>query len=306
MKKKAFTLIELLVVIAIIAILAAILFPVFARAKSAAKKATAISGIKQMGAATLMYMSDYDDMYPRQDDCVDKSSLNKTLNTNAYNYGTCVSGPFYYRTNHYSWQKWLMPYAKSVDIFIHPAMQKDDASWSRDGEIFNGYAINLALTGALNTVGRTPADPGFLRNSFLGGNQNAIPDQGAALLFMELASTSINFMPTFVTPNAGTQTAYPPAIREMLKPLFMKRISSPCNYSEDTDDSLYPFGGIINIGRTDGSAKSIAIKKFLADTPPAAEYAVSSRWPCAPTGGAWTISAAPTWNKSWPMWALEK
>ena len=62
--RKAFTLIELLVVIAIIAILAAILFPVFAQAKMAAKKVTAISNLKQTMTATLMYEADYDDVMP--------------------------------------------------------------------------------------------------------------------------------------------------------------------------------------------------------------------------------------------------
>ena len=58
----AFTLIELLVVIAIIAILAAILFPVFAQAKAAAKKTTAVSNVKQINLGFMMYENDYDDM----------------------------------------------------------------------------------------------------------------------------------------------------------------------------------------------------------------------------------------------------
>lgn len=61
--KRAFTLIELLVVIAIIAILAAILFPVFAQAKVAAKKTQDISNIKQIGTSQLIYAADYDDHY---------------------------------------------------------------------------------------------------------------------------------------------------------------------------------------------------------------------------------------------------
>jgi prepilin-type N-terminal cleavage/methylation domain-containing protein/prepilin-type processing-associated H-X9-DG protein len=64
MKHRAFTLIELLVVIAIIAILAAILFPVFAQAKVAAKKSVAISNQKQLGTAMILYMGDHDDVLP--------------------------------------------------------------------------------------------------------------------------------------------------------------------------------------------------------------------------------------------------
>lgn len=63
-QKHAFTLIELLVVIAIIAILAAILFPVFAQAKAAAKKAACLSNTKQLNLAAMQYMADYDDSYP--------------------------------------------------------------------------------------------------------------------------------------------------------------------------------------------------------------------------------------------------
>jgi len=64
MKRRGFTLIELLVVIAIIAILAAILFPVFAQAKAAAKKTSDLSNLKQQGLAIIMYEADVDDQIP--------------------------------------------------------------------------------------------------------------------------------------------------------------------------------------------------------------------------------------------------
>src|ERR1700722_7151707 len=62
--KRGFTLIELLVVIAIIAILAAILFPVFAQARAQARKTTCLSNNKQVGLAVLMYVQDYDENIP--------------------------------------------------------------------------------------------------------------------------------------------------------------------------------------------------------------------------------------------------
>ena len=70
--RRGFTLVELLTVIAIIAILASLLFPVFGRAKAAAKKTQCISNLKQVGASIQMYMSDYDGIFPHALDASDK------------------------------------------------------------------------------------------------------------------------------------------------------------------------------------------------------------------------------------------
>jgi prepilin-type N-terminal cleavage/methylation domain-containing protein len=64
MKTRGFTLIELLVVIAIIAILAAILFPVFARAREKARQTSCLSNVKQLTLGILMYAQDYDERLP--------------------------------------------------------------------------------------------------------------------------------------------------------------------------------------------------------------------------------------------------
>ncbi|MBA4293455.1 hypothetical protein C0431_10860 [bacterium] len=97
--KKAFTLIELLVVIAIIAILAAILFPVFAQAKLAAKKVSDLSNTKQIGIAMQIYISDFDDTYPPA------------------NYRNNDSSAF--GEVHWSWM--VLPYVKNEQIFVSPA-----------------------------------------------------------------------------------------------------------------------------------------------------------------------------------------
>lgn len=113
--KKAFTLIELLVVIAIIAILAAILFPVFAQAKEAAKKATCLSNTKQIGLAFFMYTNDNDDVYPQ-------TSWEKPNGGTppAPGYGT-PTGSAYAQVQ---WSFLIQPYVKNVDMFFDPSDPK--------------------------------------------------------------------------------------------------------------------------------------------------------------------------------------
>ena len=98
MKRSGFTLIELLVVIAIIAILAAILFPVFAQAKDAAKKTQTISNVKQLTLATLMYSGDADDKFPAGYR-FDRSSQD------------CFVGIDF--TTFHAWTEFIYPYVKS-------------------------------------------------------------------------------------------------------------------------------------------------------------------------------------------------
>ena len=102
MSKRGFTLIELLVVIAIIAILAAILFPVFAQAKAAAKGSACLSNTKQIGLALLMYEQDSDDMVVASN--VQDPSV--------------PDGQF-------TWFELLQPYSKNKDIGVCPASDRN-------------------------------------------------------------------------------------------------------------------------------------------------------------------------------------
>ncbi len=306
---KAFTLIELLVVAAIIAILAAILFPVFARAKESAKKAVSIANIRQISQAVMLYASDWNEIYPRDDGCQAQSSINPKFNRDgAVNGDGCTPpGPYPYRMNHYSWQKWIKPYTQTFSIFFHPRWEQDPDVWNTNGEICNGYAINLALTGALNRYGN-PNRNGAYRNSFLGGMASAVPDPSSAMLFMEFVSGHINFVPVFTTPNANIQTAYPAALRELWAPMF-KRWKSPddCTPTDETDSRRASFAEGILIGRVDGSVKWYHVNSFLEQTPTKNDYLVGSygsTWDCGPIDGSRTIAGKPTWSREWPLWAL--
>ena len=103
-KNRAFTLIELLVVIAIIAILAAILFPVFAQAKAAAKKSSELSNTKQLQLGSLIYANDSDDVF---------------VTTSVYYPGAGGWGD-QSRANECYWAPKLSPYIKSTGIYRSP------------------------------------------------------------------------------------------------------------------------------------------------------------------------------------------
>lgn len=112
MTRRAFTLIELLVVIAIIAVLAAILFPVFARAKAAAKQTQCLSNLKQIGTGITLYMGDNDDVFPFALDASDK-----------YSPGIWAHEPEFYARIPYMplLQDAVQPYLKSKEIWKCPS-----------------------------------------------------------------------------------------------------------------------------------------------------------------------------------------
>lgn len=116
---RGFTLIELLVVIAIIAILAAILFPVFAQARSKARQASGTSNAKQVGLGILMYVQDYDEQFPRAGwDCLKPNGIENACGAT-------------------TWPNVTNPYIKNTGVFTSPgdASHADSIGDAPDGRV---------------------------------------------------------------------------------------------------------------------------------------------------------------------------
>lgn len=151
-KKRGFTLIELLVVIAIIAILAAILFPVFARARENARRASCQSNLKQIGLAVLQYVQDYDERYPISTYGPGGGSSSNTAEP-AGKYSVDWSNYIASPPRHwYTWMDFIFPYAKSTQLFDCPSVTDHTRS---------SYAYNLAFSGRANLANVDTSVSGF-------------------------------------------------------------------------------------------------------------------------------------------------
>jgi len=118
MKRHGFTLIELLVVIAIIAILAAILFPVFARAREKARQTACLSNVKQIMLGVLMYAQDYDETFPVASHWV---SYDNNVPSTTYTY----------------WFESIFPYVKNEQIFTCPSQNSGSYAAAAPGYGWN-------------------------------------------------------------------------------------------------------------------------------------------------------------------------
>jgi prepilin-type N-terminal cleavage/methylation domain-containing protein/prepilin-type processing-associated H-X9-DG protein len=128
--RKGFTLIELLVVIAIIAILAAILFPVFAKAREKARQSSCLSNTKQLALAFLSYSQDYDEVLPMYVD-------------HAYTFGTM------------GWYNTIQPYIKNTQLMRCPSVA--GGTQASDYGVIYPTVSNRGSAAALGTIA-TPAE----------------------------------------------------------------------------------------------------------------------------------------------------
>lgn len=136
-KRQGFTLIELLVVIAIIAILAAILFPVFARAREKARQSSCLSNLKQIGLAVHMYAQDYDERFPL-------SAFDPT-----------GAGWWWNSPSTRMWFMVIQPYIKNTQLLLCPSQTDNYQGGAWNDEWLCGYGLNCGfMSGA--SLGQIP------------------------------------------------------------------------------------------------------------------------------------------------------
>lgn len=182
--RRGFTLIELLVVIAIIAILAAILFPVFARAREKARQSSCSSNVKQIMTAWKMYSTDYDGQFTH------------------HIYGTTTAVAYY-------WYYPMAPYIKNNQIWQCPSDQPhnftnkplDEASYGMNWLYCNGRYIRTSSGG---TYLYTPALPAPWK---IGGCEEFIEDPADTICVTDAVGVTINSSTGVRTPNVMVNDA---------------------------------------------------------------------------------------------------
>ena len=221
MIRKAFTLIELLVVIAIIAILAAILFPVFAQAKAAAKKTACLSNAKQIGTSLFLYAGDSDDVTP---------SIWSGSGACQANGQGCSQ----------EWWYGLVPYTKSIDLLYCP--ERTDGSATN----YNAYGQALGIK-RYTGYGYNWGPISYRGGGLLGrqqpsgvGSQTFLP--GTSLTAMDNPAGTISFGDTYDTPRMTVA------------------ISFAADAFDGKSNSALRHGGTLPYGFTDGHAKSIKVR----------------------------------------------
>lgn len=173
-RKSGFTLIELLVVIAIIAILAAILFPVFARVRENARRSSCQSNLKQVGLATIQYVQDYDGTYPYVADT---------------------------QTNYQSrrWMDNVQPYIKSTQVFTCPSDSSGTAQYlppeSRLGTAstaakWGSYIGNQFQTNGINGVMEAAIEDASQTVNVIEGQTNTTATVNAAIFCLAAAQAA--------------------------------------------------------------------------------------------------------------------
>jgi prepilin-type N-terminal cleavage/methylation domain-containing protein len=287
--RRAFTLIELLVVIAIIAILAAILFPVFAQAKDSANRTVAISNVKQQGLAMIMYATDADDNLPH--------AFSRRAN-GTWRWGTVHPTPAGVVNNggwdapeiveqtRMSWANSIFPYTKSWGIFNFPGTSP--FSWD------SGF-----------TPGMTPSDVALTMNGLMHKlSMSEVRSPSVAIMLWTGTGRNAGRGRSFANPSLNCPSAEDCRFNPS-GPSQPGGSSNGAGFLYPGDATAWIFAKRAPMVRTDGSAKAMPIGLKVqpdlhqwpnVNSDPWASVSASGQprsfWTCGPNGeGDWRPGA---------------
>lgn len=252
-RKQGFTLIELLVVIAIISILAAILFPVFAKARENARRTSCLSNMKQIGLGMMQYLQDYDDRYPRAWGGLDTAGAEgrnpdpTDIETDTSKPGGAFKvnpNPGGAALNYRTWMDYIYPYVKSTQLFRCPSHSPtaDQASYGYSIAFSGYFTSNISFSGdtaaprnqPISTAAvRRPAEVLTIAEYVQGYNYTMSPSIAYTYVSSAPSSASYNLL----TPHLGGGTAVYADGHAKWRPrgfilTYLKSASmSPCNPS---------------------------------------------------------------------------
>lgn len=266
--KKGFTLIELLVVIAIIAILAAILFPVFAQAKLSAKKIRALSEAKQIGTSMHIYLADYDDVLFLYRNSTPNPAYTKCLADGRADCNTVFGTSTRPLT---FWNQSLQPYLKNKEIFRaqgqNSAWVDEDPSGAGTEPAFRSYGGQNSY--AANTVIFESDGAGSLPHTSIADVSNTLVIVDASyynvLPRFDGSLRRFNGLPTWLSAcTSSSRSRY----WKNLGNSYLWRWNGASNEPSDAEaerliDQRY--SGQLNVVRADSSAKSFNAKKVMWD-----------------------------------------
>ncbi len=262
--RSGFTLIELLVVIAIIAILAAILFPVFAQARSKARQTSSASNMKQIMLGVLQYAQDYDGSIPDQGISVQNPG------------GVWVS-----------WMEMVHPYVKSTQIFIDPSMSTEPGTYTASATFSNAanyQVVSHYFWDFLNPYlyYTTPSSPtgGSFRGAPLPCTQRG-PDVFGQRCVSHAAATGsgVKLTPTlddvelpaqatFLTPGymIASKTVRPQAPAfGAIGALGKTSVKFGSSATNQNDVNIYPYNKGMNFAYCDGHVKWVAANDMVTN-----------------------------------------